>query len=398
MTFATANRTALYRVKEVTWGITPATPALTQTRLTGESIDDTIKTDTSKEIRSDRQIADLIVVDSSPGGDFSYELSYGSFSDLIASALLTAFSATLAIVGIGGDISTTVAATPAANLTSTLAGKFTGVVAGQWLKLSGFTNPGNNGFFQVTTVISNQSLSVTPTPAAAETPAGTAANISGSMARNGITEQSYTLIKIFNDATTPTRHVFVGQRVSGMSLDMKTGAMLTGKFAFKGKSASYTTTAIAGETYPAVSTAGIMNCVSNVQNIWQNGAQIGSTGAVLSLAMALDNQHREQKGLGVLGNVGIVAGSVMCKITAQQYFESLTQASMFKNSTSFSFSFQMKDNFGNCIIITLPFCKYSSFKENAAQLNSDVIAQTAFQALLDPVTQCMIQVDMFAGP
>lgn len=399
MAKATANRAALFRVKEVTWGLTPATPALTATRYTGESLDDQIKTAISKEIRSDRQTTDLIVVDDSPGGDFNFELSYSTFQDLITSAFMSTISATIAAVGIGGDISTTIAASPAANVTSTLAGKFTGVVVGQWIKLAGFTNPGNNGLFQVTTVISNQSLSVTPTPAAAETPAGTAATVSSAgMIRNGITEQSYTLVKIFNDATTAVRHIFTGMRVSNMSLDMKTGSLLTGKFGFKGQAATYSGVAFAGETYPAASTSGIMNCVSNVQNILQNGAAFGTTGAVMSMSIVVDNQHREQKGLGVLGNVGVVAGSLITKITLAQYFETSAQALMFKNSTSFALSYVLKDNFGNAMVFTFPFCKYDSFKENAAQLNSDVMAQTTAQALLDPVTGCMIQCDFFAGP
>lgn len=399
MSFATANRAALYRTKEVTWGTTPATPALTQCRYTGESLDDQIKTETSKEIRADRMTSDLIVVDDSPGGDFNFELSYGSFDDLLVSALMTAdFPADLAIVGVAGDISTTIAASPAANLTSTTAGKFAAVVVGQWLKLAGFTNPGNNGYFQVTTKLDGQTLSVTPTPAAAETPALAAAHVHGSYIRNGVTEQSYTLTKIFNDATVATRHIFTGMKVSTLSLDMKTGALLTGKYGFKGKHADYATAAFGGETYPAVSTTPIMNCVSNVQNIFQNGAAVGSPGAVMSMSISLDNQMREQKGLGVLGNVGVVAGSLMIKVTASQYFESSAQALLFKNSTSFSLSFNMTDNAGNTYIVTMPNCKYDSFKENASQLNSDVMAQTTFQALLDPVTACMIQIDKFAGP
>lgn len=396
MSFATANRTTLYRVKEVTWGTTPATPALIQSRYTGESLDDVIKTLISKEIRSDRAVSDLTVVDDSPGGDLNFELSATSFNDLLGSLLLSTFSADLGIVGVAGDISTVLAASPTANLTSTLAGKFTGIVVGQWLRLKGFTNPGNNGYFQVTTVISNQSLSVTPTPAAAETPAGTAATISGSMARNGITEQSYTLVKVFTDATAQTNHIYTGMRVSMCNLDMKMGALLGGKFSFKGKAASYSTAnpVFAGSTFPAPPTTSIMNCVTNVLNIFQNGVSLGSVGAVMSASINIDNQHREQKGIGVLGNVGVVSGQLKVKVTASQYFESSAQAALFKAITAFSFSVQFTDNANNTIIITLPRCKYDSFKENASQLDSDVMAQTTFQATLDPVTVCMLQVDI----
>ncbi len=398
---ATANRTTVFRVKETNWGVTPATPALTETRYTGESLDDTIKTVTSKEIRADRMVADLIVVDDSPAGDINIEMSYGSYSDLIESIFMSAFSADLAIVGVAGDISTTVLVSPLANLTSTTAGKFNSIVVGQWIKLSGFTNAANNTFYHVDAIVTpGMGLALSPTPASAETPALAAAHVNGAMVRNGLVEQSYTLVKVFADATVQTNHIFNGMRASAMSMDMKTGAILTGKFTFKGKQALYSTAdpAFASATFPAVSTTDVMNCVTNVQSIEQNGAAFGSVGSVMSAAVTIDNQHREQKGIGVLGNVGIVAGQLMVKVTASQYFESSAQAALFKAATAFSFSFQLTDNANNTYIFTFPRCKYDSFKENASQLDSDVMAQTTFVALRDPTTLCMIQCDKFAGP
>ena len=400
MNFATANRTTVLRVKETTWGVTPATPALIQCRMTGEALDDTTKTLTSKEIRADRMVADLVVVDESPGGDLNFEMSYGSFTDLLESLLMTTLTTPLAIVGVAADISTVVAASPTANLTSTTAGKFSGIVLGQKIKLGGFTDPLNNIVYTVTHITDSSHISLTPTPNSAETPLLAAATIGGQMGRNGITEQSYTLIKVFNDATAVTNHKFQGMRVSAASFDMKTASLLGGKFSFKGKNASMDELVppVAGATFPAVSSTTIMNCVTNVLNITQNGASFGSTGATMSATISIDNQHREQKGIGVLGNVGVVAGQLMVKVTASQYFESKAQSVLYKNSTGFAFSFTLSDDVGNTLVFTLPRCKYDSFKENATQLDSDVMAQTTFMALADPVTNCMIQVDFFPAP
>jgi hypothetical protein len=75
MSFSSANRTALLLVKETVWGTTPATPALQEMRYTGESLENSISTEKSKEIRSDRMLSDLQVVDSSPSGSFDFEIS-----------------------------------------------------------------------------------------------------------------------------------------------------------------------------------------------------------------------------------------------------------------------------------------------------------------------------------
>jgi hypothetical protein len=397
MAFASANRAGLYRVKETTWGVTPATPALIQTRYTGEALDDSISTEKSQEIRDDRMTTDLILTDSSPSGSFNFEMSYGTYDDLLLAALMTTdWSDALVIVGVGGDISTVAVAVD--NITSSTAGKFTDVVVGQWILLGGFTNPALNRAYHVTAKADNQTLTVEPQPIAAETPALGAASVSGEYIRNGVTEHSFTFVKQFNDATVVTRHIFDGIRIGGFTLEMQTASILTGTFNVIGKSAEMSETTFAGESIVAASTTEVMNAVTNVINIHQNGATIGSPGSINSLSLELDNQHREQKGIGELGNVGVVGGTLVINMTASMYFESKDQADMFKNGEAFAFSFALQDNSGNTYIFTLPRCKYESFTTNSSQLDSDVMAEVQFTALRDPVTNCMIQIDRFTAP
>lgn len=393
MSFATANRTTLYRVKEVTFGTTPASPVLKETRNTGEELLDGITTEKSKEIRSDRMISDLFVVDAEPGGSINIEMSTTTYDDLLESVAMSAWSAQLAIVGVAGDISTV---TGTNKLTSTTADKFINVVVGQWIQLSGFTSL-VNGFYQVTTKTSNVDLTLSPAIAASETPAGTAANVDGSYVRNGITEQSYSLVKLFADATTATRQVFTGMRVKSFGLEVQTASLMTGSFGFMGKTASWTEAAFAGETTSAASTTDVLNCVSNLTNLTQDGAALGSTGSVMQMSLEIDNQHRSQKGVGVLGNVGIAAGSIMASVSASQYFESKAQADKFRNSTAFSYSFRLADTAGNAYVFTLPRCKYTEFKVNSSAIDTDVMAETTFEATRDPVTNCMFQIDRFVA-
>lgn len=83
MGLGTSNRTALRYIAEVTFGTTPATPALKDLRYTGESLAANISTVRSNEIRSDRNVSDLIRTGSEAGGDIDCEMSYGSYDDFI---------------------------------------------------------------------------------------------------------------------------------------------------------------------------------------------------------------------------------------------------------------------------------------------------------------------------
>jgi outer membrane protein W len=117
----------------------------------------------------------------------------------------------------------------------------------------------------------------------------------------------------------------------------------------------------------------------------------------MSLTLELDNQHREQKGIGVLGNVGVSAGTLSVTANASQYFEDLDQSTKFKNSTAFAFSYRFQDNAGNSYIFTLPRSKYETFAASASGENSDIMAETSFAATRDPVTNCMVQIDRFSA-
>lgn len=84
---ATSNLTRLRYISEATFGTTPGTGTSEDLRFTGESLNYTLSTETSQEIRSDRQIADLVQVGAEASGDVQFELSYGTFDSFMAAAL-----------------------------------------------------------------------------------------------------------------------------------------------------------------------------------------------------------------------------------------------------------------------------------------------------------------------
>lgn len=81
------SQTRLAYIPEVTYGVTPATPAFNVMRYTGESLVPNVQYVTSNEINTHRQVSDLTQVGGEAGGDINIELSYGNFDTLLEALL-----------------------------------------------------------------------------------------------------------------------------------------------------------------------------------------------------------------------------------------------------------------------------------------------------------------------
>lgn len=163
------NRTKVGWVKEVTPGVTPASPAFKNLRITGEALSFGPTFVESKELRSDRMLQDLIHIANVVGGSLPLEVSWRSLDDLMENLLQslwvrtpardnngTASGAITAVSNATGIFTVLAATNPTTDYSS---GAF---VIGQLLRSSGFTNAANNGLFRVTTG-GNTSVTVSPT-------------------------------------------------------------------------------------------------------------------------------------------------------------------------------------------------------------------------------------------
>lgn len=85
-----ANRVQVSMVREATIGDIPSSPSFKVLRITSAPRLGVLpKTVVSNELRSDRQIAGLILVDKEAGGEVDYEISFASQQELIESVLLS---------------------------------------------------------------------------------------------------------------------------------------------------------------------------------------------------------------------------------------------------------------------------------------------------------------------
>lgn len=84
---ANGSRHSMRYVAETVYGTTPATPAFKPIRHTGTTLGLSKEALQSEELRDDRQIADYRQGAFQTGGDISFELSYGSFDELLEALL-----------------------------------------------------------------------------------------------------------------------------------------------------------------------------------------------------------------------------------------------------------------------------------------------------------------------
>lgn len=397
MALASSNRVKISIAPETVPGTADANfyDNSTVARLTGESLNGNLSYINSEEIRSDRQLTDLVQVSLEASGDLNIELSYGSYDDLIESLMGSTFSTP--------DASYSATATVDANNTLNSSAAFSALPAkGQWVKISGRTNTANNGYFQVSKTVDPTSSIITfeGTPLTIDATSESTTIAESAMLRMGTTDQSFTIVKEFSDTSPVTYFTFVGMRVSSMSLSFSVGAILTGSISFMGQTYTASTTTpdgtLGNET--AASTTSVMNSVGSIANVWFDGADAFAAGTFFSnLTLDVDGALRMQNAIGYLGSVGIGQGRFNVSGNISIYFKDLSVYNKYINDNSFNLAFSVEDTAGNAYIFSMGNVKLESATVTAGGSDQDIMIDATYRGSMDANTLTMLQIDSFAA-
>jgi len=390
--FADSNRTAIRYVKEATWGVAPASAVLTDLPITSESFQSNINTVTSETIRSDRNVSDITQVGGGASGDVGFELRYGDWDSFIEGGLQSAFATTLV------TSATASAYFSAANIKAD-SSSLTGVVVGQFLRVSNAVTPGNDGDYRVTAVSTMAPGREVVTladasSAAAATFTGEAvtasATVQGKSIRNGTTAQSFTIEKEFSDIGA--FHLFTGMRVTSFSFNFESQAILNGSFGFTGKTQTASVSSIASATV-AATTNPVMNASGNLERIWEGGEAISGV-YFQSLSVDINNNPREQAAIGNAALVGV--GTGRCEITGslRAYFEDNTTLNKFVAGTATNFRFQVTDSDGKSYVLSVPNVRLQEGTIVAGGPNDDIVQEFSWGAFIDDSGLYAIQIDV----
>jgi len=388
MSLGDTSKSQVRYLKEVTWGVTPAS-AMKNMRFTGESLKFRIDTTKSNEIRSDRQITDNVAVGAGAEGGINFELSFGAIDDLLEGVLQKAWSTAVNMSGI------TFAAVATGNKFTDTGNGFVaaGIVAGQWIKVAGFTPAANNGFFRVESVAAGE-IVVSGGTLVSEV-AGDTVTIKGQHIHNSNVAASFTLEKEFSDLTQFIS--YTGMRVGDFSLEFATAAIVTGAISFMGKSGAIAGVTVGTGNPIAAPTADVMNAVSNVLGIFEGATLAELTSKMSKLGISVKNSLRGQNAIGTLGNVGIGTGRCDVSGTLSAYFENDTLYAKFLANTTTGLAWRAQDAVGNAYIISVPKVKLSDGTVVAGGADQDVMADFSWQAVMHATFGFTISIDKFAA-
>ena len=384
MAISDTNSVGLYVSEETTWGETPSSPAMTQVRYTGTSLERKKESVQSEIIRDDRMRDTIAEVGYKADGDISIELAYGSY-DLFLEALL------------GNDFATVTrtATTISASTGGTIADSGNGLanfVVGQNVKVTGFSNASNNRIYRITSVAAG-SIGVSPAPAVNET-AGASVTITGTYLRNGTAKKSLLLEKRYTDLAN-TFEYFNGVRVGSMRLDFIAMQLIKGSFGVLGKGVVAGTATVAGSSVAATPNP-VLSASANVGSVTKNNTAL--TTGIRSINLEIMNNLREQTQIGQKELAGVGYGFTEVKGSIEAYFDGLTNFyNDVLNHSAISLSWRLTDTNGNVMIFTSPRLRLMSGAPSTPGGNQDVVLKMDFAAERDPVTNCMFQIDKLAA-
>jgi hypothetical protein len=385
---STSSRHALYAIPEVTYGVTPATPAFVAVRHTGTTLGTTKSTHISEELRADRQISDFRHGTKQVGGDLKFELSYGSFDQLLEATLGGTWT-----VKAAPRTAITISASSVDNSINDSANLLPLLAAGDRVTIAGFTGTaGNNqtGLIVVSSTVSKMVLSggnALVTDAAGESVTVTTLTY---QLKAGTVRRSFSVMRHFSDLQAGDKpfHLYTGVELNTMNLTIPSDGIVNGTFGVMGKTQTLSTTGVAGQTLGSASTTRVMDSFTGT--ITEGGVSLA---IATEITLTLENGLEPRFAIGtdsVIGNGVIGRSNLTGQLTA--YFENATMLEKFLNETGSSLLFTIVDRTGNSYRFNIPSIVYNGGQPDTQGQGSITLA-IPFQAILDSTTASNIVID-----
>lgn len=355
--------------EEVSWGVLPAV-AFTALRVLSESLSETKERTRPAEIRNTGDMAHGITTQVSAGGDVAFGVSYNTYHDLLEGMVNGSWTTPLAINGVAADISLATAGT----ITSSTVGKFTSIVVGQWIQFSGSAVAANNTYYRVTAK-AGDTLTVSPAPAANDTPTGTNAAIRGTMLRNGVDIHTYWMQKRLAAALFLN---YAGAYVTGGNLSAELGGFFEGSMTVLAKSEEKGTVNSSTGAVTAAPTGQVISTVNGIQSLIVGDAV---SEVITSITIDITKEGaRGQYGLGSPDAQGMGRGSLMVNGGLEVYFSSFDLYDRYVSEADTLVSFRALDSDGAGYIITLPAVVLLNPQIVAGGPDTDLTAQFEMEA------------------
>lgn len=371
---SSSNLVRLAAIEEVTYGVTPGAGNFETARFVSEGFSGTPDTVESQQIRTDRMSSGQVVVGLAVAGDLNFELAKeGPIDNFMESAMYSDWDVVASVLV---DLAIN---TGTKRITRSTGSYITdGLVIGDFLTLSGFTDPANNVQVMVKDVISATVIEYVGPTLVTETATGTTYARADKLTI-GTSKKSFSMEKKFLDLTTKGIN-YRGMIVSQMDLNFAYGELATGKFAFSGN--DYVTADTAGElmtnarTVNAPATTQTLN--GSVDMPFLASSAVGvlseSSIALQSVALSLNNNLNAQNVIGDIAPIDYSAGTAQITMDLSAYSNDASWSILDKKLSQdpFALAFQVK-NSGGWYAFYLPQVQVSFEDPASGGQNQDII-------------------------
>lgn len=396
LSVASSSSAQLAYIREATMGTTPTTGKGINLRMTGESLEQNISKEVSKEINPSRQTSGMYLTDAQVSGGWQIELSAGEYDPFLEALLMGTWSA----FGTNGKTaaeSVTFAAAPANTITFTNApAGLADLRDGCWISFGGTgLSDANKKPLRVKSVNAGQKQITVYNSLTAQTVAD-AVCYHGRLT-NGTTKRSFSFEKLASDLNQSFQ--YRGCQISKGSFNFESKNAVTGSFEIIGMTAGNSTGRQLGDktAYTNSQVGPIMDAVLGMDGVLINGEDVRTrmTAGIQKLSLEFDNQMKGHDAVGVLGNVDVTAGTIMCNVNISMYFQTGAIYNDVIRQVRHNICWYVFDSNGRGYAFTLPSVELKTVKTNFTDNDSPVMAELEGQALMHPTLGKTIFIDRF---
>ena len=390
---ATTASGQLAYIPETVAGETPTTGKGINLRMTGESFEQTISKEVSKEINATRQTAGMFLTDNQVSGGFQFELSAGEYDTLLEATLMDDWSTFGTNGATAAESAEFKAADKSITFTSNIS-SFGTLPVGAYILITGTGVKPKNAKPLRVQAVAGKKITVYED---LEDQTVADAVIHHRRLTNGVKRRSFSFEKTISDANQ--RFIYRGCQMSKFSLNFESKAAMTGSFEIIGMTAANGDTRMLGDRtdYNASQANPIIDAVLGMENVLLDGADIRTdmTAGVKKITLEYDNNMKGHDAIGVLGNVDVTAGVIKVSGNISMYFNKGSIYNEVIRQTRFNLSWKVYDRNGHGYAITLPSVELNSPKVAISDNDSPVMVELEYAALMDPTSHKTICIDRF---
>lgn len=366
-------------VKETTQGTTPSAK-LKPLKYKTASLKPIVNNVISETVNNRRGVTDRRPVTLGANGAIETDFHYNNLNEILESAFFNEFAAF--------SKTATVSAVASGNKITRTTGSFItdGFVKGMVVKVAGFTTTGNNGIAVIVSVVALEMVIANITLA---NEASVSITFTCSQLKNSNTQVTLSIEENIEDNSC--FRAFKGMMVNTAAINVPARNIVNCSFDFLGYSFDNPASTI-GTGYDAQTTDKFIDSSNNFPKIYVDGVAKAFT----ELNYSINNNLREQAGVGSSSLIGIGDGLQDVTVNVGVYFEDETDFNKFKNNTNFALVALFQDEDNNTIAISMPNCKYVDATANASGNNADFVENFVIGAIEDKTD--LYQIAIFKIP